>query len=451
MCFTLSTALTKLKTIWKRQEHCTQFQNRTDAFLSQFNLPVRLWDMHPCSRVREKDTSYTEIRCFRRVLGIYYRDHVTNEEVRNRIRQAIGPYEDLLTTVKKRNLRWYGDITRSKGLCLAVWIPWLNLTTCRNKWMVIRNDPVTVKHTKWIFTDVGNVMMAFILATYFDFIAYMSKMAFLWKLFFTPMAFLEYDLFYSVRILYLFYSVRILYLFYSVRILYLFYSVMIQYLLYSVRILYLFYSGMILYLFYLTRTCIYYHFVWILYLLLLCEDIVSIFFSVRKVCLFILCGDTVSLLCREDTVSVLQRDDIVSVLCREDTVSVSQREDTVSVLHCEDTVSVLRCEDTVSVLRCEDTVSVSCSEDTISFIHCKVCLFVGCLTSQQHASVSQRRISSDNCTCCHTEIEVADQIFHLTQSQYTDTGPASPSTDPLTTGAWQGSHWSANFWGGRGS
>ena len=27
--------------------------------------------------------------------------------------------------------------------------PWLNLTNCRNKWMVIRNDPVTVKHTKW--------------------------------------------------------------------------------------------------------------------------------------------------------------------------------------------------------------------------------------------------------------------------------------------------------------
>ena len=70
---------------------------------------------------------------------------------------------------------------------------------------------------------------------------------------------------------------------------------------------------------------------------------------------------------------------------------------------------------------------------------------VGCLTSQQHASVSQGRICADNFTCCHTEIEVADQTFHLTQSQYTDTGPTSPSTDPLTPGAWQGSHWNANF------
>ena len=63
-------------------------------------------------------------------------------------------------------------------------------------------------------------------------------------------------------------------------------------------------------------------------------------------------------------------------------------------------------------------------------------LFVGCLTSQQHASVSQGRISSDDFTCCHTETEVVDQTFHLIQSQYTDTGPTSPSTDPITPGAW---------------
>ena len=63
---------------------------------------------------------------------------------------------------------------------------------------------------------------------------------------------------------------------------------------------------------------------------------------------------------------------------------------------------------------------------------------VGCLTSQQHASVSQGRICSDNFTCCHTEIKVADQTFHHTQSQYTDTGSTSPSVDPITPGTWQG-------------
>ena len=79
-------------------------------------------------------------------------------------------------------------------------------------------------------------------------------------------------------------------------------------------------------------------------------------------------------------------------------------------------------------------------------IGCCCLLFVGCLTSQQHAGVSQGRICSDNFTCCHTEIEVADPTFYITKSQYTDTGPTSPSADPITPGAWQGNHWSANVW-----
>ena len=89
-------------------------------------------------------------------------------------------------------------------------------------------------------------------------------------------------------------------------------------------------------------------------------------------------------------------------------------------------------------------VWMSSSEVTVA-LRVVICLSVGCLTSQQHASVSQGRICWDNFTCCHAEIEVADPTFHLTQSQYTDTGSTSPSTDHVTPGAWQGSHWSANF------
>ena len=68
-------------------------------------------------------------------------------------------------------------------------------------------------------------------------------------------------------------------------------------------------------------------------------------------------------------------------------------------------------------------------------------LLVGCLTSHQHASVSQGRICTDNFMCCHTEIEVADPTFYLTQSQYTDTRPTSPSADPIVPGTCQGCHW----------
>ena len=51
-----------------------------------------------------------EMRCYRKILHISYKDHVTNEEVRAKIQQAIGPYEDLLTIVKRRKLQWYSHV-----------------------------------------------------------------------------------------------------------------------------------------------------------------------------------------------------------------------------------------------------------------------------------------------------------------------------------------------------
>ena len=56
-----------------------------------------------------------EMRCFRKLLGISYRDHITNDEQRARIGNAIGPYEDFLTSVKRRKLKWYGHVTLSSG------------------------------------------------------------------------------------------------------------------------------------------------------------------------------------------------------------------------------------------------------------------------------------------------------------------------------------------------
>ena len=47
-----------------------------------------------------------DMRCYRKILHISYKDHVTNEEVRAKIQQAIGPYEELLNIVKRRKLQW---------------------------------------------------------------------------------------------------------------------------------------------------------------------------------------------------------------------------------------------------------------------------------------------------------------------------------------------------------
>ena len=56
-----------------------------------------------------------EMSCYRKILRVSYKDHVTNEEVRAKTQQAIGTHEDLLTIVKRRKLQWYGHVSRSSS------------------------------------------------------------------------------------------------------------------------------------------------------------------------------------------------------------------------------------------------------------------------------------------------------------------------------------------------
>ena len=60
------------------------------------------------------------MRCYRKILRISYKDHVTNEEVHAKIQQANGPHEDLLTIVKRQKLQWYGYVSRSSGLAKTI-------------------------------------------------------------------------------------------------------------------------------------------------------------------------------------------------------------------------------------------------------------------------------------------------------------------------------------------
>ena len=60
------------------------------------------------------------MRFYRKILRILYEDHFTNEEVRAKIQQAVGPHEDLLTVVKRRKLKWYGHVSRSSGLAKSI-------------------------------------------------------------------------------------------------------------------------------------------------------------------------------------------------------------------------------------------------------------------------------------------------------------------------------------------
>ena len=61
-----------------------------------------------------------EMRCYRKIPRISYKDHGTNEKVRVKILQAIGPQEDPLTMVKRRKLQWHGHVSRLSGLAQTI-------------------------------------------------------------------------------------------------------------------------------------------------------------------------------------------------------------------------------------------------------------------------------------------------------------------------------------------
>ena len=60
-----------------------------------------------------------EMRCYRKILHISCKDHVTDEEVLAKIQRATGPHEDL-TNVKRRKLQWYGHVSCSPGLAKTI-------------------------------------------------------------------------------------------------------------------------------------------------------------------------------------------------------------------------------------------------------------------------------------------------------------------------------------------
>ena len=61
-----------------------------------------------------------EMRCYSKILHISYKDRVTNEEVRAKIQQAIGPREDILAIVKRCKLQCYSHVSRSSGLAKII-------------------------------------------------------------------------------------------------------------------------------------------------------------------------------------------------------------------------------------------------------------------------------------------------------------------------------------------
>ena len=99
-------ALTRLKPVWidKSISVSSKIRLMRSLVTSIFLYACESWTL---TAELQRRIQAMEMRCHCKILRISYKDHVTNEEVRAKIQQAIGPHEDLLTIVKRRKLQWY--------------------------------------------------------------------------------------------------------------------------------------------------------------------------------------------------------------------------------------------------------------------------------------------------------------------------------------------------------
>ena len=102
-------ALTRLKPVWNVRSISVSSKIRLMRSLvtSIFLYARELWTL---TAELQRRIQAMEIRCYRKILHISYKDHVTNEKVCAKIQQAIGPHKDLLTIIKRCKLQWYGHV-----------------------------------------------------------------------------------------------------------------------------------------------------------------------------------------------------------------------------------------------------------------------------------------------------------------------------------------------------
>lgn len=95
-------ALAKLKPVWKDNNISLGSKVRLlhSLTISIFLYACEIW---PLTAELQKKIKSMEMRCNGSILWISYTQRVTNEDVRQRISQAIGPHDDCLTLLRSVN------------------------------------------------------------------------------------------------------------------------------------------------------------------------------------------------------------------------------------------------------------------------------------------------------------------------------------------------------------
>ena len=112
-------ALSRLKIIWRDKNISLAYKVKLmwTLILSTFLYACESWTL---TAEIERRIKNLEMRCYRRLLNCFLQRPCDEREVRNRIQNAAGVHDNLLTMVKRRKLRWYGHISRSSGMAKTI-------------------------------------------------------------------------------------------------------------------------------------------------------------------------------------------------------------------------------------------------------------------------------------------------------------------------------------------
>ena len=97
-------ALTRLKPVWNDRSISLSSKIR---LMRSLVTSILLYACESWILIAElqRRIQAIEMGCYRNLIRISYKDHVTYEEVRAKNQQATGPHKDLLTIVKRRKLQ----------------------------------------------------------------------------------------------------------------------------------------------------------------------------------------------------------------------------------------------------------------------------------------------------------------------------------------------------------
>ena len=111
-------AMARLNRIWKSSiSFNTKYRLYRSLVVSILLYGCEAWTI---LAETEKKVQAFENKCLRKLLGIHYWEHKTNEFVRHKVTSILGPQETLLQMIKRRKLAWFGHVARHDSLTKTV-------------------------------------------------------------------------------------------------------------------------------------------------------------------------------------------------------------------------------------------------------------------------------------------------------------------------------------------